>query len=505
MRRPEVEGDAREDEIEHPAPRWHGDSIEVLRPEQRVDGKLVIGGLPLVRRHEERIDPLSPREPPLREEGPARERMKRRDSLHPVLHRPSPIEHGVEPGDPRANDVHLQVVDLPEGPREARREPRHALPRPTFVLGAGCVLDAHREHLEVLVAQLAQRIGAGAPGLHGQCKRTPRSPSPRFKPGAPLLTSRRMSLRRWWGAAWLVLAASIAGCARHGAQGAATGGATDLDADPLALVPAGAIVVGNVDARAAFASAFGPSLGKALTALLPLPDSVGFQPAHDIDRAVVASYPANAPDVIVVLAGRFDPAQIQAATQTRSGAPITSANYAGFVTETAGQVTFAALSAKTLIAGTATRVQAVIDRVKQGRFDRAVSPQVIEALQSPGAQAALVADFSSQPVPVGNIGVINLGWLRGLKLVRAIADFNPPGLNVASTSTFADPTAATTAVAGIHALDGWLTVLAPALGGARIQNLQVDAVGSDVTCKFAVDGAALAALLDLGTRFIPGR
>jgi hypothetical protein len=87
--------------------------------------------------------------------------------------------------------------------------------------------------------------------------------------------------------------------------------------------------------------------------------------------------------------------------------------------------------------------------------------------------------------------------------VRALGDFNPPGLNVAATSTFGDPQQAAAAAAGIHALDGWLAVLAPALGGARIQNLQVDVVGSDVTSKFAVDGASLAALLALGTRLIP--
>jgi len=115
------------------------------------------------------------------------------------------------------------------------------------------------------------------------------------------------------------------------------------------------------------------------------------------------------------------------------------------------------------------------------------------------------ADFTAQPVAIGSIGIVNLGWLRGVRLVRALADFNPPGLNVAATSTFGDASQAAAAIAGIHALDGWLAVLAPALGGARIQNLQVDAVGADVTSKFAVDGASVAALLGLGTYFISPR
>ena len=317
-----------------------------------------------------------------------------------------------------------------------------------------------------------------------------------------------MSLWRWSGAASLGLVSALVfglvGCAPRGGKGAGNaGGAPDLDADPLALLPAGATIVGTLDARAAFASAFGPALGGAMTALLPLPESAGFIAARDIDRVVVAGYPASTPEVAVVLSGRFDPGKITGATQTRSGAAIVAGTFAGFATETAGQVTFAAISPKTLVAGTLSGVQAVLDRVRQGQLARVVSPQVVETLQSPGAQAALVADFTTQPPRIGSIGMINLGWLQGVKLVRALGDFNPPGLNVAATSTFGDPSQATAAVSGIHALDGWLTILAPALGGARIQNLQVEAVGSDVTTKFAVDGASLAALLALGTRFIP--
>jgi len=308
------------------------------------------------------------------------------------------------------------------------------------------------------------------------------------------------------GAASLAVIVLLAGCGPRGAKGPGEAtGAPDLDADPLALLPGGAVAVGNLDAHAAFASAFGPALGSTMTALLPLPESAGFIPPRDIDRVVVASYPSNQPEVAVVLSGRFDPVKIQSTTQTRAGSTIVSGAFAGFPIETAGQVTFAALSPKTLVAGTLSGVQAVLDRVRQGHLDRAVSPQFVATLQTPGAQAALVADFTAQPVAVGSIGMINLGWVRGVRLVRALGDFNPPGLNVAATSTFGDPQQAAAAVAGVHSLDGWLAVLAPALGGARIQNLQVDAVGADVTSKFAVDGASLAALLGLAARFIPSQ
>jgi hypothetical protein len=240
-----------------------------------------------------------------------------------------------------------------------------------------------------------------------------------------------------------------------------------------------------------------------VSAAIPLPESAGLIPARDIDRVVVASYPASSPEVAVILSGRFEPAKIQGTTQTRSGTPIVSGTFAGFTTETVGQATLAVLTPKTVVAGTLSGVQAVLDRVRQGQLTRAVPQPVLDTLQTPGAQAALYADFSSQPVAIGSIGMVNLGWLRGLKLVRALADFNPPGLNVAATTTFADPAGAGAAVSGINALNSMLTVLSPAIGGARIQNLQVQAVGSDVTSKFAVDGASLTTLLAMLTRFIP--
>jgi hypothetical protein len=95
-----------------------------------------------------------------------------------------------------------------------------------------------------------------------------------------------------------------------------------------------------------------------------------------------------------------------------------------------------------------------------------------------------------------------LGWAKGLRVARIIANFEPPGMNVAATLTYGDPAQAQGAVDGVRFVDGWLTVLGPALGSVRLQNLQVFADTNDVRCKFAVDDRTLRALLALVPRLL---
>jgi hypothetical protein len=90
-----------------------------------------------------------------------------------------------------------------------------------------------------------------------------------------------------------------------------------------------------------------------------------------------------------------------------------------------------------------------------------------------------------------------------MKVARILGDFSPPGLNVAATLTYADPEQAGAAVQGITAAGGWVKVLAPLVGGASLQNLEVHAEGSDTLCKFAVDDQSLRMLVGLVPRILP--
>jgi hypothetical protein len=289
-----------------------------------------------------------------------------------------------------------------------------------------------------------------------------------------------------------------------GGKGAASSDSAKsaADADPLALLPGSALFVARLDVHAMYANAaVGPTVASLTDPLLPLPADT-FDVSRDVDHLVLGGYAGNVADVAVVLSGRFDVDKIAAATQAKSGAPFVKATYAGFPTSTAGAITIVPLTARTLVAGTTERVRRVLDRLAQGGLTRSLPPWAAETLATQAAQFAIAGDFATQPIASATLGSINLGWLKGLQAVRAIGNFDDPGVNVAATLTYSDPTAAQGATDGIHLIDSWQKLLAPLLLGAKVENLQVGNTGNDVSCKFAIDASSLRALLMLASRYV---
>jgi hypothetical protein len=297
---------------------------------------------------------------------------------------------------------------------------------------------------------------------------------------------------------------SISALAACGGKGAEAGGEAkvDLDADPYALLPGSALAVGKVDARALYASSAGPDLGALADSLMPLGDDAGFKASRDVDSVVVAAYAATEADVAAVVSGRFDVAKISAANATKQGTPIVHTPYAGFATDTIGPVTFAPISAKTVVTGTTERVHRVLDRIQRHDLTRAVPSWMVDTLGTAGASFALAGDFVSTPVASAALKSINVPWLQGLQVARVIGDFNPPGLNAAATLTYADAAGAQAAADGLRMVDNMQKVLAPVLLGAKLDNLQVSSNGQDASCKFAVDSQSIHALLTLASRYV---
>jgi hypothetical protein len=304
----------------------------------------------------------------------------------------------------------------------------------------------------------------------------------------------------------LVLLALVALVACGGkASATPVEGKLDLDSDPLALLPASAVVVANLDARAMFASAsVGPQLAALADTLLPLGPDAGFEAKRDVDRVVLGAYTSTGADAVAIVSGRFDPAKIAAATQSRGGGAIVHAMYAGRDTYAAGPAMYSVLSAKTVVAGTGDGVRRVLERVQDKKLDRAIPAWVDETLSTPGAQLALAADFISQPVTVAAIGAVPLPWISGMRVAKVIGNFEKPGMNVAATLSYADPQQALTAADGVRTADVWLQVLGPLVGGLSLQNLDVTTDGKDMKCKFAVDEQTLGHLLAFAPHLLGG-
>jgi hypothetical protein len=283
----------------------------------------------------------------------------------------------------------------------------------------------------------------------------------------------------------------------------------DLDRDPLALLPASAIAVASIVGHPAAPDPSPSPTAVAVTAaaaqwFVPVADGAGFQPADDVDRVVLGAYAMDSADVVAVLSGRFDPDRLAAATQSRYGTPVEHGTYAGFTTFTVGGVTFAPLTRRTILSGMGEGLRRALDRVRDGKIERAMPPWVVETVETKGsARLAAAADFSSQPIASVTLGMVRLPWLEGLRVARVLGDFEAPGLNVAGTLTYGTDQQSQAGVAGMRTVAGLLDRLSPLIGGIKLQNFSVNAAGPDLQCKFSVDDRAVRAALALAARFMP--
>jgi hypothetical protein len=277
----------------------------------------------------------------------------------------------------------------------------------------------------------------------------------------------------------------------------------DVDADPVALLPAGPMGVVSLDARAALSTPLGPELAQIAAANDPLGDESGLRPTDDVDRVVVGLYGGASVEWVVVLQGRFDPARLQGAAHGKNGAPVVAGTYAGFSTRTVGPTTYVPLTQRTLVAGSADGMRRLLDRLGDGHPDRRLPPWMNETLVTPGAQVVAVVDVQSQPVASAALATLDLPWIRRMQVARVIANFRAPGMNVAGTLTYASEAEAASAADGVRSLGGWIRTLGPLLGGVQLQGLTAQAQGSDLRCAFALDDRTLRALAALAPRLLP--
>jgi uncharacterized protein YidB (DUF937 family) len=313
--------------------------------------------------------------------------------------------------------------------------------------------------------------------------------------------------RTTWVALW---AACALGCG-----GAAQGvhpetphelSAEQIDADPLALLPASAVVVGSVDTRAFYGSGtFGAQLAALSEQLSPVGDEAGFKASRDVDRVVFGTYSLEGLDVAAVVSGRFDDAKIKQAadahTQARGGGVLAASQYAGRTVYTVNDAGFCVLTPKTALAGTQTGIRRALDRIHDGSAKRELASWVQQTIDTPTAAAVVTADFG-QPVEMAAVGSLQLPWAKGVKMVRVIADFKPPGMHVAGTITYADAAAAAGGANGIRQIGTMANLVALTGLAPRLQDLSVTTADTNVQCAFSVDDQSMRNLLGALPRWI---
>ncbi|HLV21918.1 MAG TPA: hypothetical protein VKZ49_13585 [Polyangiaceae bacterium] len=275
-----------------------------------------------------------------------------------------------------------------------------------------------------------------------------------------------------------------------------------INRDPIAVLPSGAVAVAYLDAPQLFTSAFGARLLAISQNLMPLPPSAGFEPNRDLSRIYLGLYSMQGADFVAVAKGRFDPAAFARAAesteQTPLGAPVVKSSYAGRDLYTSRNIGFVALTPETLLVGNETALRRALDRIQEGRVRRQMPAFMLEMLDSPTAPIAVAADLRQQAVT--QAASRELAFLNGLETLRAVGNFEPPGINLVGTMTYADEQAAAQGASSLQQSQqllqsyGWIMAI---IGIAQpIRQLEARASGKSAQFALGVDGAAVGTLLD---------
>jgi hypothetical protein len=296
---------------------------------------------------------------------------------------------------------------------------------------------------------------------------------------------------------FIILSILFVACAGNKEEAKAPTADTGMD-DAFALLPGNAIAVGSVDARAFFGSqTFGSELAKLVEKYIPIGQEAGFSASRDVDRVTFGSYSYQGVDVAAVVIGKFDEVKIKQValqhTPTKSGGMLVASQYAGRDVYTVNNVGFTLLSPTKVIAGTESGIRRVLERIKDGRVKRDITKWMIDTVETPGAAAAVAADFAAQPLPPEAMRQVPVAFIQTTKAIRVLLTFKEPGVQVAGSLTYADAQVAQASSEQVRQAAGmskWLALI-----GIKVQNVDVKVDQQDVQVKLEVDDQSLRQLL----------
>jgi len=317
---------------------------------------------------------------------------------------------------------------------------------------------------------------------------------------------------RRWHLILLAAALTLVGCPKTDQSLVLIGGeqlsAETIDSQPLNILPSGALVLGTLDAAALFKTNLGAQVGQIVAKVLPLGPESGFVPARDVHRIYGAIYAMQGADFAAVVQGNFNVAAIQQAAdrqaQTPSGAQLVRTRYGSYDIYTVANVGFVVLTQRTILSGNETGMRRALDRLRHGPLNSALPAWMVELLQEqPGTQTgqaafAVVGDVTGQGV-VAAAGE-RLPFLASLRLVRVRGNFQPPGMNVVGSLTYADAESATKGAVGLGQLQQYAylaTLLATWGFGGRTPDLEVTQQEANVAFATQIDTGTISALLSL--------
>ncbi len=278
----------------------------------------------------------------------------------------------------------------------------------------------------------------------------------------------------------------------------------EIDADPLAVLPSGFIGLMRAEVPAVAKSSLGPTLIALAKKLAPLPQSSGFVPERDLDRLIIGLYSMQGADAAGIALGRFNPDAIRnaaAATPTTPNGNLVQSPYAGYLLYTVHNLGFCVLSSRTVLFGNETGIRRSLDRIHDGRALHQLPDWTSALLDASRAPIAFGANLKSSSLPAGLTQQVP--FLAGLNALRVLGNFEAPGVNWAGSLGYDTPERAQQAAAQLLASRDLLTSYSWIMGvmgvSQPIQRLEAQAADREVSFVVALDGAALAKILNIVT------
>jgi len=296
----------------------------------------------------------------------------------------------------------------------------------------------------------------------------------------------------------------VSGCAKKESIVVAGGdhhlSASEIDGDPLALLPGGPVGVGYLNVTACLTSSLGAAVQRASQRLIPLTPEMNFEPSRDLKKLTIAVYSLQGADVAAVAQGTFNAAAIEQAVARKAvtafGQPLQKAEYAGNTLYLSGDVGLVLLTPQTALVGNPAGVRRALERLRDGRIRREIPDWANDVLQAPGGQVAVAADFTNQPL--AQEVVRQAKFLNGLRTLRLVGTFESGGgLNLAGSVSYPDEASAASANEQVRAV-GQLTTLLSLFGGSSLlRSLQTTVREKDLQFTVILDGQSLGRMLEM--------
>ncbi len=278
--------------------------------------------------------------------------------------------------------------------------------------------------------------------------------------------------------------------------------AEDIDRDPTALLPGGALGILVLDAPELFRSAVGQKLLALARRHAPLPAGAGFEPERDLSSLIVGVYSMQGADFAGIARGSFDPVAIERAADglqtTPLGVPVVRTVYAERNLYTADNVGFVVLTTHTALFGNETGMRRVLDRLARGRIQREIPPWADDLVGRPGAPMALAANLATDTV--SSAVREQLPFTAGLGRLRVVGNFAPPGINLAGTAVYTGEVAAQAGAGQVNEIQGlvqrwgWFAALAGI--PQPVRRVQAVPRGPEVDFVIGLDAVAVGKMLD---------